>query len=180
MVLTENFRVMARYNQWMNAKMYEVVSDLPAAERTADRGAYFGSIEGTLNHILVGDLVWMKRFADGLPDYSSLDPVRAMTVPDQLDQMLYPTWEGLKIARQAMDDHVLRFCDQLTDSDLEMSLVHANMAGEPQRGKLGLLVHHFFNHQTHHRGQVTTLLSQFGIDVGVTDLAVIVREWEHN
>ena len=150
---------MARYNRWMNGKLYECSARLSDEERKADRGAFFKSIHGTLNHLLVGDSVWMGRFQG---------PV---FVPTSLAQELHSDFGELRLAREAMDARILDWAANLTDDVLASELKYTSIVNPaPRSMPMWLAVTHFFNHQTHHRGQLTTLLMQQGIDPGATDL----------
>jgi uncharacterized damage-inducible protein DinB len=155
------FQKMAVYNQWMNGKLYAASERLSDAERKADKGAFFKSLHGTLNHLLWADLTWLKR----LIDY----PVN----PPPIGQEMYADFTALKQARQETDDFIIRWTAQdLSEDWLNEPFVWRSGAdGMERRQPRWLLVQHMFNHQTHHRGQATTLLTQAGVDIGVTDLA---------
>lgn len=172
MTLKENFELMAEYNQWMNKSIYSAASQLSASDLAEDRGAFFGSIIGTLNHLLVGDTIWLKRFAEHPAKLKSLEHFHEVESPNALDSILHENFEELRQSRLKMDHLIREFSSELTDAVLLSSLSYKNTKGEPFTKNLGALVQHFFNHQTHHRGQITTLLNQVGIDVGVTDLLV--------
>lgn len=174
MSLKSNFELLANYNQWMNKSIYGAASKLSASELVENRGAFFSSIIGTLNHILVGDTIWLKRFANHPAQFKALEYVRDLQPPQALNVVLYTEFERLLNARTKMDIIILEFTHELTDDVLLSSLPYSNTKGEPFTQTLGYLVQHFFNHQTHHRGQVSTLLSQAGIDVGITDLLVSI------
>jgi uncharacterized damage-inducible protein DinB len=167
---------MAAYNEWMNAKLYAAAGDLPAAELAADRNAFFGSIIGTLNHIVVGDATWLKRFATHPARHASLDPVRELPDPAALDQILFPKLDELRARRTMLDTVMRRWTAELSKEDLRHVLSYENMKGVPARKLFAGLLVTFFNHQTHHRGQATTLLSQAGIDVGVTDVLALLPD----
>ena len=150
---------MDRYNRWMNERLYEFCASLTDAQRKENVGAFFKSIHGTLNHLLLGDRVWMGRFT-GKP-----------FVPTSLAQQLYADFEELREERAATDTAISDWVAALTEKDLAgalsyMSIVNPSLRQYP----LWFAVAHFFNHQTHHRGQLTTLLMQRGIDPGITDL----------
>lgn len=172
----QNFQLLAQYNRWMNDKILAACSTLSAEELVSDRGAFFGSILGTLNHLMVGDILWLKRFAEGAHTFGSLDSISALAVPAALDAQLHPDLESFAGARQAIDTDIIDFCDEVTAQQLHEKVSYKTFQGTPFEDELGLLVQHLFNHQTHHRGQITTLLSQAGIDVGPTDLLVCQRE----
>jgi uncharacterized damage-inducible protein DinB len=157
-------QTLAQYNRWMNAKLYSVCERLSDEERKADRGAFFKSIHSTLNHVLWTDILWMDRFTQGTR-LAKEHPKVAGGVD------LYADWAALKAARAAMDAEIDAWAATLTDAWLAADFTWNSQLTKTARSKPAwLLVTHFFNHQTHHRGQVTTLLSQRGIDPGVTDL----------
>ncbi|MER2492751.1 DinB family protein [Catenovulum sediminis] len=135
-----------------------------------NRGAFFGSIIGTLNHVLVGDIIWLKRFAEHPSELNSLNYVRTLDKPKSLDTILHHEFEALEITRSKIDLIIKDFTQELSNDVLSSNLTYSNTKGEMFNKNLGYLVQHFFNHQTHHRGQISTLLNQVGIDLGVTDL----------
>ena len=152
-------RKMAAYNRWMNDKLYEACAALPDAERKRDRGAFFKSIHGTFNHILLADRIWMGRFT-GVPFPASA-----------LAEELYADFTELRAERAKTDAAIDAWIGKLTAADLARELHYTPISRpDPQHKPLWLAVTHFFNHQTHHRGQVTTLIKQAGVDPGVTDL----------
>ena len=168
--MKSNFELMASYNQWMNKSLYEAASQLDAGELEKDRDAFFRSIIGTLNHIIVGDTIWLKRFANHEAGFPSLDYLHVVDTPISLDVTLYSKLTALTEARAIMDEVIVQFASELTDQAIAIPLAYSNTKGQPFIKNFGYLLQHFFNHQTHHRGQVSTLLSQAGIDIGVTDL----------
>ncbi len=176
MSLKSDFELMARYNQWMNGQVYAVAAQLDEAQWHADRGAFFGSIAATLEHILAADTHWMKRFATALPELSSLDYVRAVPLPEPVRGITFPDFARLRADREAMDAAIVDFTGEATEEIHERPLRYVNSAGESYAKPSGLVLRHVFNHQTHHRGQVTTLFSQLGVDVGVTDLSALIPE----
>lgn len=166
----DHIRLMADYNQWMNSRLLEAATSLDAAALSADRGAFFGSILGTLNHLLVADILWLKRFATHPTGFMALAPVQQMPDPSALDQILCPTLDEVRALRNTLDATILDWSKTLTESDLDVALAYRSTKGVPATRNFFALLTHFFNHQTHHRGQITTLLSQTGVDMGVTDL----------
>ncbi|MFC6672308.1 DinB family protein [Marinobacterium aestuariivivens] len=170
MSLKDHFALLANYNQWMNAKVYAAAGHLGADELVKDRGAFFGSILGTLNHILVGDIIWLKRFATHPSCRSSLQEVANLPNPSSLDQILFADFAALSQQRDWLDRQIVAWVAELSEDDLDLVLDYRNTRGVPASKGFSSLVLHFFNHQTHHRGQVSVLLSQAGEDIGVTDL----------
>jgi len=154
--------IMARYNQWMNAKLYEAAASMSDEQRKADRGAFFKSIHGALNHLLLADRSWMQRFHG--------EPVTMKSA----DEELFEDFDALRAARIAMDQ---RLIDWAATLEAVGSAHHFTFYSVVYQKQITMpyvaAVMQVFNHQTHHRGQVTTLLSQFGVDVGVTDLPVM-------
>jgi uncharacterized damage-inducible protein DinB len=155
----EHFRFLARYNTWINEQLYAACANAPDRERKADRGAFFGSLHGTLNHLLLADRVWMGRFED--------EPYAA----PGLDAELYSDFAPLRAARIAEDARIVRWAEQLDDHTLAGTLRYTSLVNPAPRAYVYWQVAtHFFNHQTHHRGQASGLLTQMGIDYGVTDM----------
>jgi len=174
--MTNYLTRMARYNQWVNLHLYNKVQLLPADEIAKDRGAFFGSILGTLNHILVADMFWLRRFSSSKTCRDALTPVREMTIPTSLRDILFDDIQALRTKREEMDALILDFSQTWDDEVLAAPIRYRNMAGEKHQQPLGSLLQHLFNHQTHHRGQVTTLLFQAGIDPEATDLIMMLME----
>ncbi|MEC5163447.1 putative damage-inducible protein DinB [Janthinobacterium sp. CG_S6] len=172
---TNHVCLMAEYNQWMNAKVYAAARTLPDAGLGADRKAFFGSLFGTLNHIAAGDTIWLRRFAASHPaTFAALEPVRQLAQPAGLSQLLFPDFDALAQYRQWLDAVIVEWAGALSEADLDHALRYSNIKGDAFERDFFSLLMHFFNHQTHHRGQATTLLSQAGVDVGPTDLLMLI------
>jgi uncharacterized damage-inducible protein DinB len=162
MITVGYVRAMAEYNRWQNDNLYGAADGLGDAARKAPRGAFFGSIHGTLNHLLWADQIWMSRFA-GTPR-----PTVA-TIPESVG--MHEGWDDLKRERAAFDQVILDWARQLDPAWLEGDLVwFSGAVGREVSKPKWLLVTHLFNHQTHHRGQVHCLLTQAGAKPGTTDL----------
>ncbi|KQW93883.1 diguanylate cyclase [Massilia sp. Root418] len=179
---TRHFQLLSDYNSWMNQKLYQAAAALPAGEAARERGAYFGSLLGTLNHLLVADTIWLKRFAaDGGTTpalspaaFAALAPLRALAMPSSLDMPLFAALAPMAEHRAWLDGVIAAWTAALADADLDAVLHFTRMNGERNTKPVDGVLTHFFNHQTHHRGQATTLLSQAGVDVGVTDLLALL------
>jgi uncharacterized damage-inducible protein DinB len=156
-------RLMARYNAWQNTCVYEACERLNDAQRKEDRGAFFGSIHATLNHILWADQIWLMRF-DAAP------PPAKRSLSEGLS--LFDDWQALSAERSRFDDVIANWADVMDMKTLEgdMTWISGATGREMTRPK-ALLVAHIFNHQTHHRGQVSAMLTGFGAKTGITDLA---------
>jgi len=162
---------LARYNRWMNESLFALSAKLSDEERKRDQGAFFRSIHGTFNHILVADRIWLGRFEGvTLPD-GDLGPggIRA------LDQELYTDFDELRAERALTDAALSQWTGGLTPERLAAPFVFLRR-GQRNEVPLWWAVAHVFNHQTHHRGQITTLLNQQGHDPGVTDLYAMLRD----
>lgn len=168
--------LMASYNAWMNDKIYAVASRLSREELVRDRGAFFGSILGTLNHLAVADTIWLRRFAAHPPGYAALARALDLPAPSALDMPLFEGLAELAAFRKMLDGMIGEWAGGLSENDLSRPLSYTSMKGVAAQKRLASVILHFFNHQTHHRGQVTTLLSQAGQDVGVTDLIALVPD----
>lgn len=151
-----------RYNRWMNESLYARCQPLDPEVLNRDLGAFFRSILGTLNHLLLADRLWLGRFT-GKPY-----PIT------RLDTILYADFETLRAERDVTDQALTDYLASLTEADLDRPLHYTSvLSPEPRTLRLGDALLHVYHHQTHHRGQVTTLLSQLGVDFGETDLLFI-------
>lgn len=170
----EQMTLLATYNQWMNRKVYEAAARLTDDELRVDRHAFFGSVFGTLNHLTLGDTVWLKRFALHPAGYATLAPLNSIAAPSDLKQLAFADLGELAARRRWLDQLIIDWVHTLREPDLDHRLHYHNMRGAAASKPFGALLVHFFNHQTHHRGQVTTLLTQAGQDVGDTDLLALI------
>ena len=149
--LVRHFQHLARYNTLANQRLYAACSRLTTAELKQIRPVFFRSIYGTLDRIMVGDRIWLTRFAgDEVPSTG-------------LDAILYEEFAELWHARQEDDERIEHFARQLTSEFLRPTIRYTNNAGNVHQDPTVILVAHFFNHQTHHRGQVHGLLSQTSV-----------------
>lgn len=174
MSMCEHFVRMAAYNAFMNDKVYSLATELAPADLFGDRKAYFGSLFATLNHLVAADSIWLKRFCSHPARQPALDAIRAAPAPAALTASLAADLPGLLVLRQTLDRTIVQWAAELDDAALDQAIVYANMKGVVSTKRYASLIMHFFNHQTHHRGQATTLLAQSGIDTGVTDLLLLI------
>ena len=168
--------LLAEYNRLMNKRQYAAAARLTNDELNEDKGAFFKSVLGTLNHILVGDIIWLKRFATHPSCAKSLSYICDIKKPSKLDSILFTDLDELKETREQIDEEIINWLNSLNEDDLNECIAYTNMAGSPFHKPLISLIHHLFLHQVHHRGQVTTLLSQYSVDFGETDLIEIINE----
>ena len=141
----------AAYNRWANERLYEAAAKIPDADYRAKRGAYFGSLSGTLNHLLAGDRVWMRRFTGEGP------------VHTRLDEIVHDDFASLAAARRDEDERIIAYVESLSEADIAAPFTYRTIVNpveitQPRRSALA----HFFNHQTHHRGQAHALLTIAG------------------
>ena len=162
--MKQHFRMFAAYNRWANDLVYTIVGELSQEERDQDVGAFFKSVTGTLNHLLVADRIWMKRFTgEG-------------TAPTRLDDILFPDFDQLSVARKAEDKRIVDWIGSLDESQFAGRFTYmtvSDMRTVSQR--LAPALAHLFNHQTHHRGQVHTILTSLGKPAPSLDLIYFQR-----
>ncbi len=172
-----HFQLMATYNRRLNEQVYQACAALSPAELEQDVGAFFKSILGSLNHIVVGDLLWLSRFAKHSPRYQSLARLAVYPKPSSLDEQLYNNLDAYWVVRKDIDDTVYEWLsNEAWKTDFESDLTYTSSKGVVSRRNFAELVSHLFNHQTHHRGQISTLLYQKGIDIGVTDFLMDIPD----
>lgn len=149
----------AEYNRWINAHLYGVCAAIPDAERKRDLGAFFHSLHGTLNHLLLADSVWLGRL--------TAQPFAVATLGDEL----YADFDELAAQRRCVDARLIEYVAQLPEAALDTEFGYTSIATRSaRRYLLADVLLHLFNHQTHHRGQITTLIGQLGYDYGDIDL----------
>lgn len=154
--------LMAEYNAWMNGKIYRACAALTDEARKQDRGAFFGSMHRTLDHVLLGDRIWLGRFN------GKRYPVKP------IGQDLYDDFDELQAARIEHDAELLAWAKEVTREWLDEPMTwQSQLYGFTQTQPRWVLVVQLFNHQTHHRGQVHAMLTALGVDVGPTDVPVL-------
>jgi uncharacterized damage-inducible protein DinB len=158
------YRMFAHYNAWANARLYDAVAGLPDADYRADLGAFFGSLHRTLNHLLVTDRIWMQRFT-GTGD-----------APKALDAILYDDFADLRAGRETEDARIVAWVETLSETDLAAILIYHPISTPGEvRQPLAPTLSHFFNHQTHHRGQAHAMLTRLTGKAPSFDLAPFQR-----
>ncbi len=160
-------RTMARYTSWQNAQLMPVLEAMSHEDVTLDRGAFFGSILATANHVLWGDMMWMSRFDPSVE--------RPPGPPGGLD--LHPTAAAWAADRFRMDGKIRFWSDGLRNLDLKGDLTwYSGMVGGELTLPLAETIVHLFNHQTHHRGQIHAMLTAAGQKAPVTDIALMPKD----
>ncbi len=157
------FSIFAHYNRWANERLYAALRTLPDADYRADRGAFFGSLHGTLNHLVVADRIWMRRFTGTGP------------VQTRLDEILFDDLDALETGRRAEDERIIAFVDGLGDDDIAGTFSYRTITN-PQdiTQPLAPALAHFFNHQTHHRGQAHCLVTEIAGNDAMPSLDLIM------
>jgi len=159
------FPMLAHYNAWANGQVYAAAAALSDADYRADRGAFFKSVHGTLNHLLVADRLWMKRFTG------------TGEAPNRLDEILHEDLSELRAAREAEDRRIITYAEGLTEESLGGTLRFRTIVNPTDMEQpLVPALLHFFNHQTHHRGQVHALLTGLAGDAPSIDLMIYQRQ----
>ncbi|WP_137390541.1 DinB family protein [Rhodoligotrophos defluvii] len=157
--------MLADYNAWANERLFEAASGLSDQDYRADRGAFFGSMHGTLNHLLVADRIWMSRFTN--------DPHE----PATLDTILYDDFNALRQARRIEDARIRDFVGSLDEDRLRSTVTYRTKTSPAMiEQELGPVLLHFFNHQTHHRGQAHCILTGLTGQAPALDLLVYQRQ----
>jgi uncharacterized damage-inducible protein DinB len=161
--MQKHFSMFAFYNRWANERLYAAAGALSDEDYRANHGAFFSSLHGTLNHILVGDRIWMRRFTgNGL-------------APTRLDEILFDDLPGLAAARQAEDARIVAYAEALSEADLAAAFSYRTISNPTDVTQpLALALAHFFNHQTHHRGQAHCLLTIIGGHDAAPSLDLII------
>lgn len=162
--MNNHFGTFARYNRWANGRVCEAASDLSRDDYNRDCGAFFGSVHRTLNHMLVTDSIWMRRFGCDVQDFGNT-----------LDAIPFDDFARLRVARSALDERIVSFVDGLGDDLVDASLTYRNMSGREFTDPLSLVLGHFFNHQTHHRGQIHAVLTRLAGEAPPLDLIYYTR-----
>ena len=162
-----HYAAFARYNAWANRRLYDAAAGLTDEQYRADRGAFFKSMHGTLNHLLTADWVWMNRFTGEGP------------APERLDMIHHERLDDLRGVREAEDRRIIDYVDGLSDAQLAGTIRYRRVSTpEVFEQALAPALAHFFNHQTHHRGQAHSILCSFGQRGLVMDLLYWQREVE--
>jgi uncharacterized damage-inducible protein DinB len=160
-----HFKMFAAYNAWANRRLYDAVAPLPDHDYRADLGAFFHSLHGTLNHLLVGDRLWMRRLTGDGPQ------------PSHLDEILYEEFAQLRAAREAEDARIIAYVGALSEDELNGTVRYRTTRSPAEiEQPLAPLLAHVFNHQTHHRGQAHCLLTRLTGEAPSLDLLVYQRQ----
>jgi uncharacterized damage-inducible protein DinB len=146
-----HFLMMARYNAWANVRLYKMAGALPEELYRREVGVYFKSLHGTLNHLLVTDRIWMRRLTgEG-------------SHPNKLNAIAFDDFASLQAARTSEDVRIVEYIEHLQEADIKKEQDYSTLNGTPQRQPIYEILAHWFNHQTHHRGQAHAVLTLVGV-----------------
>ncbi len=149
--MKQHFMMMAAYNRWANARLYDAAATLTEKEWQKDMGAFFGSMMGTLNHLVTTDRIWMKRLTG------------RGEAPNALDAIVDRTVAGLRIEREKEDARIMEWVDALTPEEFEGRFTYVTVTDvRTVSQRIAPVLAHLFNHQTHHRGQAHMILTALG------------------
>lgn len=162
--MIRHFQMLSHYNHWASQRIYGAAAVLSNDEYRRDKGAFFGSLHATLNHILAADRIWLRRFT-GSGD-----------APTSLDAIIYEDFATLQDARQKEDRRIIEWLAGLHEDKLWQDFTYTPVSNPlPITHLLAPALTHFFNHQTHHRGQAHTILTSLGKPSVVLDLITFMR-----
>jgi len=165
--MIDHYKMFAAYNNWANRTVYQAAADLRPEQLDADSGVFFGSVIGTLNHLLVTDRIWLKRFTG------------SGEAPDTLDARLFDDLASLAAARETEDQRIISWIDSLSEAQIAAPFHYRSISKPiPVTQKLGPALAHLFNHQTHHRGHVHASLTGFGKPSICLDMIYFQRQPE--
>jgi uncharacterized damage-inducible protein DinB len=166
--MLDHYRMFADYNRWANRLVYEAAGNLSDAQYRENKGAFFGSLHATLNHVLAADRIWMKRFTG------------TGEAPSKLDTILFDTFADILTARTAEDERIVTWIAGLTEDALAGRFTYTPVSNPvPVTQRLAPPLAHFFNHQTHHRGQCHMTLTALGGPSLALDMSYFLRAPEY-
>jgi uncharacterized damage-inducible protein DinB len=159
-----HFESLAKYNKWANGRLYAMAGELPDEAYRKNVGVYFGSLHGTLNHLLSSDRIWLKRLTG------------AGDSPSKLNAIAYEDLKSLRAARDTEDDRLIEMVGKFEAAAFDRTWDYQTLNGTPQRQPLREILAHLFNHQTHHRGQAHAILTLLGVaEPQPLDLLIMFR-----
>lgn len=171
--------MMSLYNQRMNRQLMDCCLALPNDIVEKETHSFFPDIVSYWNHILFGDLILLNRLAANKIAQLCLEDLSPFPSPKTPNDIYHHQLSDLAVLRKQVDDLIIQYCSNLTTEDCDSYITYTTTEGESITKAVADVTQHIFNHQTHHRGQLTCVLSQFGVDYGCMDLPVIVAEGSH-
>jgi len=172
--LVNNFKMMAEYNKRINEQLLTCCLRLSAEDLIKDTFSFFPNVISYWNHILFGDLILLRRLAANNISSLTLSDFNCLPTPKSPNDIYHDNLDEIMVLRRKVDALISQYSHGLSDSECEQSISYQTTEGERITKKVADITQHIFNHQTHHRGQLTCVLSQLGVDYGCMDLPVIV------
>ena len=163
--MLSHLRTLGQYNRWAGQRLLTTCEALDEAEYMKSRPAAYGSIHGTLNHILLADNLWLSRLS------GAADPL----IPP-LDSILYPRFDDVCAARQEIDDRLTHYFAGLTEDDLDHDVIYRTRSGETTSTKVAWILTNMFHHADHHRGQIHDMLTQIPVEPPTMGVICFLRE----
>ena len=176
MSLVSNFQMMAEYNKRINKQLIDCCQSLSNDELVKETHSFFPNIIAYWNHILFGDMILLGRLAKNeISSLTSNDFIELPT-PKSPRDIYHENFSDIIVLRNKVDGLISQYCQDLTDAQCQQMITYQTTENVTITKKVADVTQHIFNHQTHHRGQLTCILSQLGIDYGCMDLPIIVAE----
>lgn len=173
--MKQQFVLMSEYNQWMNKSLFARIRDMAEPDIYENKKAFWGSAFHTVSHIFTCDLLWLHRFSNINSSFDLAESLSGFPHPKSNRTHCFETLAELARERAKLDDVIVNWMSSIVDSEFSNQLVYQNSSGVEFSEAFASVLLHFFNHQTNHRGQVTTLLSQNGDSSYCTDLLAFIR-----
>jgi uncharacterized damage-inducible protein DinB len=162
--MKELFGLLSKYNAQTKAEMMGILEKLTPEQIAADARSFYGSILGLLNHILVVDVMWLKRFCSQFPELETIKPKLPEFQMKGWKEIIWPSLAVLKPIRSGVDEAIQQACELLSEKHYDSVMEYKSWDGKDMQKTAWLVFLHFFNHQTHHRGQISLILDQMAID----------------
>jgi len=169
-----HFALLARYNKEINSAMYAILAPLSDDERKSASGSFFTSIHGILNHILASDLAWLNRFRTLNSESAALSDPAASNAGVTWGKEMYGNFDDLSAHRAAVDAVIVRWIDELPEERLTEVLRYQDFRGNTRQYVMWMAMDHFFNHQTHHRGAISQILDEKGVENDYSNIIYIL------
>ena len=176
MSLAKNFRMLSHYNQRINTQLIDCCTSLSNDVLVKETNSFFSNVISYWNHILFGDLILLGRLASNHIAGISLNDFTECPTPKSPNDIYHNKFSDIAILRKAVDELIIKYSSNLTDDDCQKFITYQTTEGESITKAVSDVTQHIFNHQAHHRGQLTCVLSQIGVNYGCMDLPVIVPE----
>ena len=173
--MKKQFILMSEYNQWMNESLLSNMEEMSESDLYDDRGAFWGSAFHTMSHILTCDLLWLNRFTGIKSTYFLAEALSQFPQPESNSSHYFDTLKDLRSQRATLDSVIIDWIISIPDSEFSEDVTYQNTSGVNFIEPFASVLFHFFNHQTNHRGQVTTLMSQSGDNSYCTDVLALLR-----